>query len=75
MRCGNESGLKLRRREINAAFQATPEKFREHFQIASLRASEIMNWSWRKEQTKQRTDPVKREFEIGVFDRCARELF
>ena len=53
VRCGNESGLELRRCKINAALQTTVEKSGEHLQIASLRACEIMNWFCGKEQTKQ----------------------
>src|SRR5438093_2322605 len=75
MRRGNKAGLKLRRSEIDAAFQTSVKKPGEHFQIASLRACEIDNWSCCKEQTKQRTEPVKRDAELRIFDRCARELF
>src|SRR6516225_1816099 len=75
MRRRNEAGLKLRGREINAALQASMEKPGEHPEIASPRAREIDNWSCREEQTKQRTEPVKGDLQVRVFDRCARELF
>ena len=52
MRRGNESGLELRRRKINAALQASMKKFRKHFQIAPLRAGKIDNRPSGKEQTK-----------------------
>jgi hypothetical protein len=52
MRCGNKSGLELRRREINTALQANIEKLRKHFQVAPLRAGKIDNRPRGKEQTK-----------------------
>ena len=45
MRRRNKASLKLRRREVDAAFQAGMEKFREHFQVASLGSGKIDNWS------------------------------
>ena len=59
VRCGDETGLKLRRREINASLQTGLKKACEHFQIASLRFGEIEYWRGSKEQTKHRAEPVK----------------
>src|SRR5215467_13684607 len=75
MRRRNKAGLKLRGCEINAALQTSMEKPGEHFQVASLRPREIDNCACRKEQTKQRTESVKRGLGVRVLDRCARELF
>jgi len=52
VRCGNKSGLELRRRKINAALQASMEKLRKHFQVAPLRTGKIDNRSRGKKQTK-----------------------
>jgi hypothetical protein len=75
VRCGDEASLKLRRREIDAAFQTSMEKTGEHFQIASLRAGEIDNGRGSKEQTKHRTEPVKRDIDVRVLDCVTRKSF
>src|SRR5437867_8250864 len=71
----NESGLKLRWREVNAALQTSMEKSGEHFQVASLRAGEIDDWTRGKEHTKHRTVPVKRDLDLRVLNRVSRQLF
>ena len=68
VRCGDEASFKLRRREIDAAFQTSVKKTGEHFQIASLRAGEIDNRRGSKEQTKHRTEPVKGDVDLCVLD-------
>ena len=40
------------------------EKSGEHFQVASSRTSEIDNWPGGEEQTKHRTEPVKRDIDL-----------
>ena len=68
VRRGDEAGLELRRREIDAALQTSVKKAGEHFQIASLRAGEIDNRRGSKEQTKHRTEPVKRDVDVCALD-------
>src|SRR2546430_9781514 len=83
--CGNESGFKLRWREINAALQTGMEKSSEHFQVASLSASKIDNWTRGKEHTKHRAEAMKRDVDLhlsamrrircGELNRFPRKLF
>jgi hypothetical protein len=68
MRCGDEAGLELRRREIDTALQASVKKTPKLFQIASLRAGEIDNRRASKEQTKHRPEPVKGDVDFCVFN-------
>src|SRR5207248_11137329 len=70
----NKSSLKLRRREINAALQTSVEKLGEHFQVTSLRTRQINDRTRAKEDTKHRAEPVKRDVDICIVDRVAREL-
>ena len=72
---GNESRLKLRWREIDAALQTSMKKTGEHLQVASLRAGKVDNRPRSKEQTKHRAEPVKRGLDFYILDRVARELF
>src|SRR5437773_114700 len=60
-------------------------KLGEHFQVASSRTSEIDNWPGGKEQTKHRTQSVKRDVDLcmsatgrircGELDGVSRDLF